>query len=82
VNVLILLPSNVGGSQQRDAEGEPFRMEAWPGIGAYLAEPICAKGLNGGAVTGDRTAHEAMESTMQSFRPIGQAWGGGPRALK
>jgi hypothetical protein len=44
---LNLLPSSVCGGGKSNTKGKPFGMKARPRIGTYLAEPICAKGLNG-----------------------------------
>jgi len=62
------LPSNVSGGRQHYADGEPFRVKARPRIGIYLAEPICAKGLNGACQENDTETRDEQNYSLHRKR--------------
>jgi hypothetical protein len=59
------LPGKVGRGRQPNAKGEPLYAKTRPRIGTYLAEPICAKGLNCARKENDA---ETCNKQNQSFQ--------------
>jgi hypothetical protein len=46
IETLNPLPDQISDDRKDNADGEPFRVEAWSRIGTFLTEPICADRLN------------------------------------